>query len=378
MSSQDAERFGIIVVGGGQAGLATGYHLARRRHRFVVLDAHERVGQSWRDRWDSLRLVTPASISGLPGLPFPADPHAHPTKDEVGDYLESYAAHFGLPMWLGVTVDGLRRDPQSGRFLVSAGDQRFEADQVVVATGAYQSPRVPEFASEFDPEILQLDTRHYRRPQQLRDGGVLVVGASNSGAEIAHEAATAGHPTWLSGRDTGALPIDNEGRAARIVDPILWFLLGRVMTTGNPLGRRMRGQVRAHGLPLERIRPKDLRAAGVHRVFARTVGVRDGRPLLDDGQVLDVASVVWATGFGPDYGWIELPVTGADGWPIEHRGVVEHVPGLYFVGLLFQSTGTSALVGGVGRDAAYIADRVTDRARVARRTPAGLPGPSVG
>ncbi|HEV2892306.1 MAG TPA: NAD(P)-binding domain-containing protein, partial [Actinomycetota bacterium] len=179
----EPERYETVVVGGGQAGLATGYHLARLGRPFVILDAGQRVGDAWRARWDSLRLFTPARYSGLPGWPFPAPAWHYPTKDEVADYLEAYADRFELPVRKGVVVDGLTRQGQ--RYLVTAGEHRFEADNVVVASGAYACPRVPAFAPQLDPAILQLHSSRYRHPSQLREGGVLVVGAANSGAELA-------------------------------------------------------------------------------------------------------------------------------------------------------------------------------------------------
>jgi len=199
----EPERFDTVVVGGGQAGLATGYYLARLGRPFVILDAGQRIGDTWRNRWDSLRLFTPGRYSGLPGMGFPAAAWHYPTKDEVAGYLETYAARFQLPVRTGVRVDGLTR--RGDRYLVTAGERRFEAANVVVASGAYHHPRIPGFAPELDPGILQLHSTGYRRPSQLRDGGVLVVGAANSGAEIALEL-SAGHPTWLSGPHPGNEP----------------------------------------------------------------------------------------------------------------------------------------------------------------------------
>ena len=348
------ERFETVVVGGGQAGLATGYHLARRGRPFVILDAGRRVGDPWRGRWDSLRLYTPGRYSGLPGMPFPADPWHYPTRDEVADYLEAYAARFQLPVRGGVRVDGLTRKEE--RFLVSAGDRRFEADNVVVASGAYHHPRVPEFAPDLDPALLQLHSTGYRRPSQLRDGGVLVVGAANSGAEIALEV-SATHPTWVSGPHPGNEPARAGGRADRLTTPALWFTFSKVLSVHNPVGRRLRPRLLTAAAPLARVRRKDLAAAGVERV-PRTVGVRDGLPLLEDGRVLEVANVVWCTGFRHDFGWIDLPVFDAGDQPRHDRGVVPEAPGLYFVGLFFLASITSALLGGVGRDAEHVAARI--------------------
>jgi putative flavoprotein involved in K+ transport len=361
----EPERYETVVVGGGQAGLATGYYLARRGRPFVILDAGERVGDPWRARWDSLRLFTPARYSGLPGLGFPAPAWHYPTKDEVADYLESYAARFGLPVRTGVQVDGLSR--QGDRYLVTAGDRRFEADNVVVASGAFHHPRIPGFAPELDPGILQLHSTGYRRPAQLREGGVLVVGAANSGAEIGLEL-SASHPTWVSGPHPGNEPARGGGWADRLTTPPLWFAFSRVLSVGNPVGRRLRPKLLTVAAPLARVRRKDLAAAGVELV-PRTVGARDGLPLLEDGRVLEVANVVWCTGFRHDFAWIDLPVFEAGDEPRHARGVVASQPGLYFVGLHFLSSIISPLVGGVGRDAEHIAGQIA--ARVAARAPAG-------
>src|SRR5437870_5600528 len=231
-SGNGIERFETVVVGGGQAGLSVGYHLARRGVPFVILDANDRVGHSWRRRWDSLRLFTPARYDGLHGMPFPGRPgHEAPTKDEMADYLEDYAARFGLPIRTGVRVDGLSRT--RGGFTVSAGARRFEAEQVVVATGAHHEPRVPPFAGQLDPGIVQIHSNEYKNPSQLRPGGVLIVGAGNSGADIALEVVRR-HPTWLSGRDVGHVPFRIDGLAARFALRVVRFIGYRVLTLATP------------------------------------------------------------------------------------------------------------------------------------------------
>ncbi|HBY99406.1 MAG TPA: portal protein [Chloroflexi bacterium] len=353
--------YNTIIIGAGQAGLSTGYYLQKQGRDFVILDANERIGDSWRKRWDSLRLFTPARYDGLPGMPFPAPAHSFPTKDEMGDYLEAYAARFELPVRTGVKVDRLTR--QGGRFVVTAGDLRFEAENVVVAMANYQSPRVPPFAQALAPGIVQLHSSEYRNPSQLRDGGVLIVGAGNSGSEIALEVSSS-HRTWMSGRDTGHLPFHIEGVAARIllVRLVLRFLFHRVLTVNTPIGRKLRPKVLSQGGPLIRVKPEDLVAAGVERV-SRTVGVRDGLPVLEDGRVLEVANVVWCTGFHPGFSWIELPVFGQDGEPVHERGVVANEPGLYFVGLHFLYALSSAMIHGVGRDAEHVGQAIAGGSR---------------
>ena len=365
----DGGRVETVIVGGGQAGLAVGYHLARRDRPFVILDADQRAGDAWRRRWDSLRLFTPARYSGLPGWPFPAPPFSYPTRDEVADYVEAYAARFDLPVRNGVRVDRVARE--GGRFLVAAGDRRWEADQVVVASGAYHRPRVPAFAPELDPGIVQLDTTRYRNPSQLHPGPVLVVGAGNSGAEIAYEVSDA-HPTWLSGPDTGHIPVRTGSRWDRLLTPPFWWFVSRLLTVDTPVGRKVRPKALTTPAPLERVRPKELAAAGVERV-PRTVGVRDGLPVLEDGRVVEAANLIWCTGGRPDFGWVDLPVFDQDGLPRHHRGVVASQPGLYFVGLWFLSGFTSSLLGGVGRDADRIADHIAAAVRSPSRTAADAP-----
>jgi putative flavoprotein involved in K+ transport len=353
--------FETVIVGGGQAGLATGYHLAKHGRSFVILDACVRVGDAWRRRWDTLQLVTPAGYSALPGLPFPGPRGSFPTKDGVADYLEGYAARFDLPVQTGVRVDRLSRNGTG--FVLAAGDRRFQADNVVVASGAYHGQRVPSFSSELDPRIVQLDSTEYRNPSQLREGGVLVVGAGQSGAEIAFDVAGS-HPTWLSGTDVGQIPVPFGGMLSRWLTPPFWFMASHVLTVKTPIGRKIRPRAIRTAAPLERIRSKELAAAGVERV-PRTVGVRDGEPELEGGRVLDVANVIWCTGFRADYGWIELPVFDRDGEPQYERGVVESQPGLYFVGRFFLFGFTSGLLGGVGRDAEHIARHIASRAPAA-------------
>jgi len=359
MSGVREERIQTVVIGGGQAGLSVGYHLKRRGLQFVILDARERIGDAWRTRWDSLHLFTPARFDGLAGMPFPASAHAFPSKDAMGDYLEAYARRFELPVRSGVRVDGLSR--RGNRFLVTAGDQRFDADNVVVAMSNFQRPVVPAFAKQLDPGITQLHSLDYRSPAQLREGGVLLVGGGNSGAEIALDVAKT-HETWLSGRDTGHIPFRINGLAARLIMVrfVLRFLFHRVLTVRTPMGRKVRPKMLSQGGPLIRVKPNDLAAAGVVRV-PRMAGVRDGRPLLDDGRVLEVTNVVWCTGFHPGFSWINLPVLGPVE-PMHERGVVQSEPGLYFVGLAFLYSVSSVMIHGVGRDADRIAGAIASRA----------------
>jgi putative flavoprotein involved in K+ transport len=348
------EEFETIVIGGGQAGLAVGYYLKKGGRSFVILDANEQIGGSWRTRtWSSLRLFTPARYDGLPGWAFPAPGWSYPTAREAADYLEAYAERFELPVRLGITVDRLTKT--GDRYLVESGGRRFAADQVVVATGFYGTPSVPDFASELDPRIVQMHSSDYREPSQLRPGGVLLVGAGNSGADIAIET-SATHQTWLSGPDKGQVPVRIESPLRRLVLPVLWFVASHVLTVKTPLGRKVQPHVIASGAPRIRVKTNDLRNAGVESV-PRTVGVQDGLPVLEDGRALDVANVIWCTGFRQDFSWIEVPVFEG-GTPMHKSGVASE-PGLYFVGLDFLHAFTSENVGGVGRDARRIAKHIS-------------------
>jgi putative flavoprotein involved in K+ transport len=349
-----------IIIGAGQAGLATGYHLQRLGEPFTILDGNATVGDQWRSQWDSLRLYSPAKYDGLPGLEFPGDPWHYPGKDEVADYLSSYADHFALPIRPNTRVDRLER--RDGRWIAVTGGTELAADNVVVATGTFgRTPYLPDCAVDLDPAIRQLHSSEYRRPEQLKDGPVLVVGGSHSGTDIAYEVA-ATHPTVLVGRDPGQMPFKPGRPGQKMFWPIFLFVGRHVITRRSPIAKAAMEDLRQHGGPMIRVKRADLLARGVERIADRVVGVQDGRPQLAGGQVLDVANVVWATGFQQVFDWIKAPVVGDDGWPREYRGVATDAPGLFFCGLCFQYAFSSMVLPGVGRDAAYVARQIAARA----------------
>jgi putative flavoprotein involved in K+ transport len=362
------QQLGTVIIGGSQAGLAVGYILKQRDLPFVILDENDRIGDAWRKRWDSLRLFTPGRYNGLPGMPFPGSPWTYPTKDETADYLEAYARAFELPVRTGVKVARLAKT--GDRFEVRGGQHTLVAENVVVATGAFNNPRVPSFARELDKSIVQLHSKEYRNPSQIQKGAVLVVGAGNSGAEIAIELARH-HQTWLSGPDTGQEPARAGSRLDHLLTPMLWFVATR-LTVKTALGRKLRDHFLdpPRGIPLGRVRRRDFAPAGIKRV-PRTRGVKNGNPLLEDGTVLTVSNVIWCTGFRPDYHWIDLSLPTHSGLPIHDRGIVESCPGLYFIGLLFLYSLSSALVGGVGRDAEHIVDHIVST-RLSRKDGAAI------
>jgi len=359
----NTKRIHTLVIGGGQAGLSVGYHLAKRGLPFLILDANRRTGDAWRNRWESLRLFTPARYAGLPGFPFPARGDSFPNKEQMATYLESYAQRFHLRVQHGVKVDSLSK--QGDRFVVTADDLRIEAQNVVVAMANYQHPRRPAFAADLNPGIVQLHSHDYRNPSQLKDGGVLIVGVGNSGADIGIELARS-HKTCISGQESGHIPFPIESFLARFfLVRIVRFVGHHVLSMATPMGRKLRPKLLARSAPLVRVKPQDLIDAGIERV-PRVVGVRDGRPLMADDRTLDVNNVIWCTGYHPGFAWIDLPIFGGDGRPIHQRGIVTSEPGMYFVGLHFLYSMTSATVMGVGRDAEYVVRAIESRSSAPR------------
>jgi putative flavoprotein involved in K+ transport len=352
-NSYDSHYVQTIVIGGGQAGLATGYHLAKRGLPFLILDANPQVGDAWRNRWDSLRLFTPARYAGLPGLRFPARGDSFPDKQQMADYLQQYARHFSLPVRNGAKVDRLWKE--GNRFVMTAGSQRFEADNVVVAMANYQVPKVPAFARDLSWNIVQLHSHAYRNPSQLQQGEVLVVGVGNSGADISVEVAKS-HRTWISGKEAGHIPWPIESFIGRFfLVRLVRFLGHHILTVNTPIGRKLRPKLLAGTTPLVRVKPHDLSGAGMTRL-PKVIGTKNGLPLLADGRTLNVKNVIWCTGYHHGFPWIDLPIFEPNGEPIHELGAVKQTPGLYFVGLHFLYSMTSATVIGVGRDAGRIAN----------------------
>ncbi|MFM6848645.1 MAG: flavin-containing monooxygenase [Terrabacter sp.] len=359
------ETIDTVIIGAGQAGLATARELVTHGHECVVLERNQAVGDGWRQQYDSLRLYTTARHDSLPGLTFPGDPRAFPGKDEVAAYLQSYAAHFRLPVRLGVRVERLTPAAGGEGFVVTTDRGDIECRNVVVATGTFgRTPVVPELSADLDPSILQLHSSEYRRPSQLRDGSVLVVGASHSGCDIAYELAQ-DRRTVLAGRDCGQIAVRWDSPAVHAVFPFLLFAWRHVLTRRTPMGRKAMAEIRHHGGPMLRVKREDLAARGVERHTDRVVGVTRGLPALADATVVDAANVIWATGFAPRFDWIDLPILGDDGWPREYRGVAQDVEGLFFCGLAFQYAFASMVLPGVGRDAAHVAAQIRRRAAMA-------------
>lgn len=357
--SPAADRFDTVVVGGGQAGLIVGRELQKRGADFVILDASERVGDAWRHRWDSLRLFTQAFLNGLPDMEFPGDKNDFVGKDDVADFLERYAKEMDLPVRSSTRVERVSRDGEDFVVETSAGTLR--SANVVVAMADYQKPKVPAFADQLDSSIRQLHSTEYRNSSQLADGPVLVVGLGNSGSDIAYDVAST-HETTVAGvAKAGAVPFKLESWFGRHIGTrLVRFGMVKVLNTSTPMGRRARPKILASGPPLVRVRPKELKNAGV-RLVGRIEAVRDGKPVTDEDEVIDVPNVIWCTGFRHGFDWIDLPVFEQDGSPSHTRGIVDSQPGLYFLGLFFLHAVWSETITGVQPDAKHVVEHLMSR-----------------
>ena len=361
-------RVTTVIIGAGQAGLSTAYHLRRAGHDCVVLERYPRVGDQWRRRYASLVLNTAAKHDALPGLRFPGKQGAFPTAGALADYLEEYVRHHDLRVECDVAVTSTTQDADGG-WTVATDRGTYRAENVIVATGGETHPRVPDVAGRIDAGIRQLHSSEYREPDQLLPGPVLVVGVGQSGADVALELANAGREVWTSGKVRSEVPIDIASFKGRTFFPLIWFAWNHVLTERTPPGRKMKAGIRSGAInaPLVRVKRHHLDAAGVRRSDSRTTDVVDGKPALDDGTVLDVANIVWCTGYRQDFSFIQPSPVGEDGWPRDAGGVMEDLPGLYFMGLLFQRGFYSMLVGGAGRDARHVAGHILARSRVGGR-----------
>ena len=353
----------VVVIGASQAGLAIGYHLARRGVRFVILDAGSEVGQVWRSRWDSLTLFTPGQYSGLPGMAFPSPKDTYPSKDGVASYLQAYVSAFDLPVKLNAKVTSLTE--REGKYLVKTADEGFSAEQVVVATGPFQVPFAPPIIGDLDATVFQIHSADYRNPGQLPHGDVLIVGGGNSGFQIAEELAATRKVTLAVGQRVPSLPQRLLGK------DLFWWLSGigfMKVSTDSRLGRKLAKRDVLIGSS-----PKGLRRSGV-TLAKRLTNLVGRRAVFDDGSEQDIDVIVWATGYRSDFSWIEIPtIKNADGTVVHRRGVTD-ASGLFFIGLPWQHTRGSALIGFVKDDAAYIAGRIESQLE----DPAGVVGTDAG
>ncbi len=346
-SSRRAGEYDVAVIGGGQAGLTMGYYLARQGRRFVILERRDSVASAWRERWDSLTLFTPRRYSALPGLQFPGDPDGHPARDEVIAYLERYAETFDLPIELNSNVRTLRAE--DGRFVLDVDGRTITADQVVVATGPFQTPFVPKLAEGLAADVWQRHSTGYRRPSDAPEGSLLVVGGGNTGFQIAKEL-SATHKVILSvGSRQTPLPQRLAGR-----DVFWWLTKTHILsaTVESRLGSRLQ-----HRDTLIGSSPRELERQYGVELKPRATRASEHAVAFEDGSDVEVDAVIWATGYRPDYSWIDVPIFDPDG-RLRHRRGVTDVPGLYFLGLTWQHTRGSALIGWVREDAAFLAKRI--------------------
>jgi len=345
------DRWDTIVIGAGQAGLAVSYYLKKAGIDHIVLDSNSRTGDTWRNRWDSLKLFTPAEHDSLPGLPFPAPRGTFPGKEEMASYLENYADKFKLPVAAGIKVKKLIS--KNSHMVLEHSGGVLSAEKVVVATGTNPVPNIPKFAKDIAPEINQIHSSQYKNPDSLPDSETLVVGCGTSGAEIAIELAGT-RPVKISGKPTPHIP---DAVLKYLGEPYWWFV-SNIVTVKTPIGRKAKKSILKGGAPLIRISVKHLEKAGVERL-PKVKGINNGLPVLENGRTVSVSNIVWATGYKPDFSWIDAGENIFDdkGWPVTQRGVPA-VKNLFFAGMLFQYGLTSGLVGGVGRDAEFIVNKI--------------------
>jgi putative flavoprotein involved in K+ transport len=339
--------FDVVVVGASQTGLAIGYHLAKRGAKFAIVDAGSDIGQVWSSRWDSLKLFTPAQYSSLPGMTFPAASDTYPSKDDVASYLQSYASKFDLPVKLSAKVTSLTQ--RGTDYVVATAEQDFSARQIVVATGPFQVPFTPPTAGDVDESVFQMHSADYRNPTELPEGQVLVVGGGNSGFQIAEELAAMRDVSLAVGQRVPSLPQRLLGK------DLFWWLSGvgfMKVSTDSRLGRKLAKRDVLIGSS-----PKRLRRSGV-TLRGRLMGARGKHVLFEDGSELEIDAIIWATGYRSDFSWIDIPAIKDPEGAIVHRRGVTDAPGLFFLGLPWQHTRGSALIGFVKDDAAFIAGRI--------------------
>ncbi|NUU75382.1 flavin-containing monooxygenase [Paenibacillus xylanilyticus] len=343
------ERYDVIVIGAGQAGLAASYFLKNRNLRFLLIDKSNRIGESWRQRYDSLTLFTPRSYSSLPGLPLEGDPNGYATKDEISTYLEKYATTFTLPIQLSTEVISLEAAEQS--FDINTTKGMLKATNVIVSTGPFQSPYIPLATDQFHESVFQIHTSAYSHPKRLNKGTVIVIGAGNSGAQIAVELAKERDVFLSVGRPLHFMPLQVMGTSI-----FSWFRRLGIMNVSaeSKLGKFIQKKADPiFGIDLKKmIRNKKI------KLVPRAVQVMDRHVQFEDGSKLQVDNVIWATGFRTDYTWIKEKTLFNEKGGVRHQRGVSDVQGLFFLGIPWQSSRGSALIGGVGADAEYIVSQI--------------------
>ena len=357
MFVQNKKSWDTIVIGAGQASLATGYYLQSLQADFIILDASDRIGDSWRSRWDSLTLFTPNWANALPGYPFPGASHSHAGKDEVADYLMAYAGKFSLPILPQTKVTGLAKTREG--YEITSRRGTFYCKNVVLANGGYARPKLPAFAGDLDPGIHQLHSSAYRSPSDLPEGDVLVVGAGTSGIQIAIDIARDRRTAYLAGHPPVKIP---DLLLRFFGKPVIWAM-NNIITINTPIGRKAEYAIKTGGkaAPLINTSIEQAEKAGVEHV-PRLRSVQNGYPVLENGVVMTVPTIIWCTGFSCDLSWIDIRgLTDSHGYPIASRGVSKTHEGLYFIGMPFQYALTSSWINGVGRDAAYIAGHIRSK-----------------
>ncbi|WP_289142568.1 NAD(P)/FAD-dependent oxidoreductase [uncultured Brevibacillus sp.] len=345
------QSYDIIVVGSGQAGLAAGYFLKKKGLSFVLLEKGKEVGQTWKNRYDSLVLFTPRFYSSLPGKTLEGDPNGYAAKDEIADYLHSYANQIELPIHFQTEVTALKQS--STGFLLETNQGDYAAKNVIIATGPFQQPLIPQMADALPKDIVQIHTAHYLNPSSLQDGPVVVIGAGNSGAQIAVELAKEREVYLSIGHKMKFMPLQLMNKS------IFWWFGKIGFLKANIHSKIGKWLSRQHD-PIFGFELKEAIQKGAVKLKPRTKRIQSDEIVFADHSTVKVRNIVWATGFYPEYSWIKIPQSlNEKGKPIHHRGI-SPVSGLYFVGLPWQYRRGSALIGGVGQDAEFIVQQIIE------------------
>ncbi|PEK41185.1 oxidoreductase [Bacillus toyonensis] len=338
-----------IIVGAGQAGLTMGYYLKQEGYNFLLLESGNRIGDSWRNRYDSLQLFTPREYSSLPGMILKGEKNEFPHKDEITMYLEEYAQYFQLPVQLQTEVLKIKKEKDI--FELHTSKEILQSKKVIIASGGFQQPFIPLFSQHLSSHIFQAHSSQYKSPSQIPKGRVLVVGGGNSGMQIAVELAKTHEVTMSISHPLTFLPLHLFRKNIFNWLEKLGLLYAEVNTKRGKWFQKRKD-------PIFGFEGKKLIRSGAIKLQEKVVSVSSNNIMFQNGDTYSAESIIWSTGFAQDYKWIEIEkAVNEKGFPNHIKGI-SPVKGLYYIGLPWQSQRGSALICGVGKDAAYVLSEI--------------------